>query len=300
MLYAATLLSLLITSNVLLAAPADVQAQTLQQLEQDIATLTSKEFYGRKTNTVGAKRAAKYLTERFASLGYAVQTQDFQYQGNFFQKAQARNIIATHSRTCHTCKLIILTAHYDHLGLRGNKLYPGANDNASGVAALLYLATHFADKPHHYQLMFVATDAEENGLHGSEYLVSTVNKDKIKLNINLDMLVVNTRKPRIYAFLDKHSLAKYQAVIKNLSNEQVTFIATSSSARLNRIFDSKINWLRASDHYSFAKADIPYIYFGVGLDKHHHQTTDSIAHIDFVLLTQVVEKIAAFIEQLTN
>lgn len=282
------------------ATLSTAQAFASTDLEQDVITLTSAQFAGRKTATQGAQLAADFIADRFVALGYSVNEQRFTYQSGLFGKATGRNIIATKNSHCEKCKKVIFTAHYDHLGQKGNRLYPGANDNASGVAALLYLAEHFAQSPLPYQLVFVATDAEENGLHGSEYLVSTLNKDEIKLNINLDMLVVNPRKPRIYAFLDNQSLAHYQADIKILSDEQLTFMVTSSSARLNRLFDLKVDWRRASDHYSFAKAGIPYIYFGIGHDKHHHQSTDTAAHIDFTLFEYAIAKIALFIEKLPS
>ncbi|QLE09847.1 M20/M25/M40 family metallo-hydrolase [Pseudoalteromonas shioyasakiensis] len=282
------------------ATLSTAQAFASTDLEQDVITLTSAQFAGRKTATQGAQLAAEFIADRFVALGYSVNEQRFTYQSGLFGKATGRNIIATKNSLCEKCKKVIFTAHYDHLGQKGNRLYPGANDNASGVAALLYLAEHFAQSPQPYQLVFVATDAEENGLHGSEYLVSTLNKDEIKLNINLDMLVVNPRKPRIYAFLDNQSLAHYQADIKILSDEQLTFMVTSSSARLNRLFDLKVDWRRASDHYSFAKAGIPYIYFGIGHDKHHHQSTDTAAHIDFTLFEYAIAKIALFIEKLPS
>ena len=296
--FARILQNLLITASAVLISIGQAFANT--DLEQDIITLTSAQFAGRKTNTEGAKLAADFIVERFVALGYSVNEQGFTYQSGFFGKATGRNIIASQNSRCENCKKVIFTAHYDHLGQKGSRLYPGANDNASGVAALLYLAKHFAQSPQPYQLVFVATDAEENGLHGSEYLVSTLNKDEIKLNINLDMLVVNPRKPRIYAFLDKQSLAQYQTDIKTLSDEHLTFMATSSSARLNRLFDLKVDWRRTSDHYSFAKAGIPYIYFGIGHDKHHHQSTDTAAHIDFTLFEYAMAKIALFIEKLPS
>ena len=296
--FARILQSLLITASAVLISIGQAFANT--DLEQDIITLTSAQFAGRKTNTKGSKLAADFIVERFVALGYSVNEQGFTYQSGFFGKAKGRNIIASQNSRCENCKKVIFTAHYDHLGQKGSRLYPGANDNASGVAALLYLAEHFAQSPQPYQLVFVATDAEENGLLGSEYLVSTLNKDEIKLNINLDMLVVNPRNPRIYVFLDKQSLAQYQTDIKTLSDEQLTFMATSSSARLNRLFDLKVDWRRASDHYSFAKAGIPYIYFGIGHDKHHHQSTDTAAHIDFTLFEYAMAKIALFIERLPS
>lgn len=288
----------MITASAALISTGHAFANT--NLVQDVITLTSPQFAGRKTNTEGAKLAADFIAERFVAQGYSVNEQIFTYQSGFFSEAVGRNIVAIKNSPCEKCKKIILTAHYDHLGQQGSRLYPGANDNASGVAALLYLADHFAQSPQRYQLVFAATDAEENGLHGSDYLVSTLDKNEIKLNINLDMLVVNPRRPRIYAFLDNQSLAHYQADIKALSDEQLTFMATSSSARLNRLFDLNVDWRKASDHYSFAKAKIPYIYFGIGHDKHHHQTTDTTEHINFTLFEAAMKKIALFIEKLAS
>lgn len=69
--------------------------------------------------------------------------------------------------------VIVITAHYDHLGLKAGKLHPGANDNASGVAALLYLSNALKVQSS-YGFVFVATDAEENGLHGSEHFAKTM------------------------------------------------------------------------------------------------------------------------------
>lgn len=288
----------LITTSLIYFCCFQVNASSQKQLEHDIATLTSNQFYGRKTNTVGAKRAAEYITQRFSDLGYQIQRQDFHYSGTFYQQPQASNIIAVQPNSCQSCKLIVLTAHYDHLGLQGSRLYPGANDNASGVAALLYIAAIFAEKTSPYKLVFVATDAEENGLHGSDYFVSTLNPSDVKLKINLDMLVVNQHKPRMIAFLNHQS--QYKNAINSLSDEKIRFIATSSSHYLNRLFDLKVNWLKASDHYSFAKADIPYIYFGMGHDKHHHQSTDTIAHINFDLYEHAIQKIAEFMDKLTD
>ncbi|WOC27399.1 M20/M25/M40 family metallo-hydrolase [Pseudoalteromonas sp. N1230-9] len=299
-LFAPTQLSSIITSCLLLLLSDKAVANAQTFLKKDITALTSSPFYGRKTNTLGAKRAGDFISERFSELNYNVRKQHFEYDAPFNQKRSGVNIIATQKTTCTNCKMIIFTAHYDHLGPTGSRYYPGANDNASGVAALLYLAHYLAHQTQQYNLVFVATDAEENGLHGSKYLVSTLNLSDIKLSINLDMLVVNKRKPRIYAYLDRQSSSQYKKALTMLSDKELTFIVSSSSARLNRLLGTNINWRKASDHYAFAKADIPFIYFGMGDDKHHHQVTDTLEHIDFQLYEQTILKIAKFVTYLTG
>ncbi len=105
---------------------------------------------------------------------------------------------------------IVIGAHYDHLGRMGaNTLFPGANDNASGVAMLLTLAEHFKMKPARYDIVFVAFAGEEAGLVGSEWFVvdKPIDLASIKLMLNLDILgtgddgimVVNaSEQPRVY------------------------------------------------------------------------------------------------------
>jgi len=83
----------LITASAVLISIGQAFANT--DLEQDIITLTSAQFAGRKTNTEGAKLAADFIVERFVALGYSVNEQGFTYQSGFFGKATGRNIIAS-------------------------------------------------------------------------------------------------------------------------------------------------------------------------------------------------------------
>ena len=96
----------------------------------------------------------------------------FEYQ-TFFTQENGANVVATAMAAEPTNRWRIIVAHYDHLGLSGSKIYHGADDNASGVAAMLAIAKHwqqqFALQPNtlpKVNLMFVATDAEEPGLYG--------------------------------------------------------------------------------------------------------------------------------------
>jgi len=86
---------------------------------------------------------------------------------------------------------VAFTAHYDHLGMMGSDaMFPGASDNASGTAMLLYLATYFAAHPQHYSMLFIAFSGEEAGLLGSKYYVGhqVVLDGRIKFLTNLDIM----------------------------------------------------------------------------------------------------------------
>ena len=86
--------------------------------------------------------------------------------------------------------MFVVSAHYDHLGIRDGVVYPGADDNASGVAVILEVAAYCQKNPFRRSIVFAAFDAEEGGLQGARVFVATppVPKERIALNVNLDMV----------------------------------------------------------------------------------------------------------------
>lgn len=100
------------------------------------------------------------------------------------------NVIGCTDKDSEKDSCIVLTAHYDHLGAMGDVFFPGANDNASGVAMLLSLAKFYAEHPARYPVVFIAFSGEEAGLLGSEYYVNhpLLPLRKIKFLINMDLL----------------------------------------------------------------------------------------------------------------
>ena len=272
---------------------------TEQQLFDDLLYLSSKPLQGRKTNTSGATETAKYISKRFESLGYQSQLQPFEYRSGFFSRSVGTNVIA--KLTTHNARApqLIITAHYDHLGKKGGKFFPGANDNASGVSALLFLAQHLKINTPDFNIVFVAMDAEENGLHGSQYYVSTLDASLPLLNINLDMLGVKKRTPTLYAFTSNKQKQGVKNLTSQVSTHTINVKVTSSSYHMNRLIKSdRIDWRKASDHYSFAQAGIGYIYFGMGDDKHHHKLSDIFSSIDQPLYLETVLYIEQFIRHL--
>lgn len=270
-----------------------------EQLIVDLTYLSSDTLQGRKTNTLGAAASAQFLQTRFNELGYNPELQSFTYSSGFFSKAEGKNIIARLTTDSKTKPWLVITAHYDHLGLKGGRHYPGANDNASGVSALLYLADSLRAKPPEFNVLFIATDAEENGLHGSQFFVSQLKVTAKVLNINLDMLALKTRDPTLYAFTSYKQKQKIIDLSTKVAKKDIKVRVSSSNKQMHRrIKNGRINWRKASDHYSFSKAGIPFIYFGMGYDKHHHKPSDTIENIDKTLYINTVIYIEKFIHQL--
>ena len=156
-------------------------------------------------------------------------------------------------------KSIIISAHYDHLGMMGKAIFPGANDNASGVAMLLSLANFFSDKSPKYNLVFIAFGAEEVGILGSKYYVENplFPLDDIKFVLNLD--IMGTGDEGI-------------TVVNGLLHKKQFKQLTSINKKQEYLSKIKIRGRAAnSDHYWFSQLGIPsfFIYTMGGIKAYH-------------------------------
>ncbi|MEM6230580.1 M28 family peptidase [Shewanella scandinavica] len=271
------------------------------ELQAIVTRLSSDEFEGRNTQTQGAAKSRDYIKQQFQGLGLQPWGADFivpfEYQ-TFFTQETGANVVATAMATEPTNRWRIIVAHYDHLGMSGSKIYHGADDNASGVAAMLAIAKHwqqqFALQPNtlpKVNLMFVATDAEEPGLYGSialvEQLKTSLPEATFELMLNLDMVSHPGRPYAIYLEGSRNFTQFTQ--FKPLLNQQNRLcIKLSHPKPVGRSIQST-DWLRASDHYSFHKANIPWLYFGVPTHPQYHTPEDTVATIDITFLAAVTE-----------
>lgn len=124
------------------------------------------------------------------SLGGLPQSYNVNINNKFEEKFKANNICGFVKGTQHPDSFIVITAHYDHLGGLGKNVYfPGANDNASGVALLLGLAKYYATHPQVYSMGFILFSGEEAGLLGSKYFTENplIPLNKIRFLINTDL-----------------------------------------------------------------------------------------------------------------
>ncbi len=270
-----------------------------KQLEKDIEHLASPTMQGRKTGTSGSLQAQQFISQRFQAAGLSPWqgsfSHPFEYQLNFSTKV-GTNIIAAHYARTDNRPWRIILAHYDHLGKKGNKIYHGADDNASGVTALLALADHIANQDDDINVLFVATDAEEPGLFGSYALVEQLSQpsspiaiNNIELTINLDMIGRPGRPHAIY-LEGRRNFDNYTTIKQTISAPLNLCIRTHRSPPAGRSIE-KIDWLRASDHYPFHQANVPWLYFGVPTHSDYHQASDTADKIDITFLAAVTESV---------
>lgn len=260
---------------------------------EHVKTLSSDYYSGRKLASQGNIDSQDYLVTSLKAHSIPAFKNHYRHsftKSGFFQSKQGTNIIGYIQGTHHQDKYIVLTAHYDHLGTIRNKIYNGADDNASGTAALLLYAKLLKDNPLKHSVILLFTDGEEVDLLGAKAFISQQKKllSHIKLNINLDM-IAGSKKTKKLRFLSKDLLKILSSQQRDELNQLQTYFKDNSNAQLTAGFRriksvgsnvNRANWLMASDHGVFSKAGIPFIYFGVGTHKNYHSELDDFDNIN--------------------
>ncbi len=281
---------------------------TLEQelVLQQLRVLSADDMAGREAPSKGYEKAKSFIIEQFKQQDLLAFKQYANYQQPFlFGSADVvgTNIIGYIAASKYVDKYLLLTAHYDHLGAKGKRVFNGANDNASGVIALLSLMKHFSITLPLYNLVFVATDAEESGLHGAKYLAKhlPIAKEQILLNINLDMIGDGGNRNTLY-FIHSNKTTDVKTTIKRVANEVRTeqFRVRKFRPFANRLSGSvrTVDWKNASDHAAFRRIGIPYLYFGTQVNKVYHTEKDDFARIDKDFFLASVLTIIKIVEQL--
>lgn len=245
------------------------------QLIEDLRFISSDETEGRRTGTEGNRIAREYLVERFEEAGAepfrGFFTHEFKFENRDGEEITGINIIGEIAGRSDS--MIVITAHYDHLGKRDSLIFNGADDDASGTAALLAYIDYFSQVQPDHTLVFAAFDAEEMGLQGARSLASdSVFLDKLKMNINLDMIAQND-KNEIYAVGTYH-YPMLKPILQEIDTEGLNLLFGHDDPE-----GELDDWTFASDHGPFHQQGVPFIYFGVDDHEHYHRHTDDFETI---------------------
>lgn len=247
--------------------------------------LSSDELKGRETLSEGNLAARKYLVNYFSTLGLESQYPDFQQKFSFENRREkklfedATNVVGFIAGSSSR-KLIVITAHYDHVGVgkkdnSGDSIFNGADDNASGTATLLALAEYFSKNRPEHSLIFAALDAEEMGLQGAKALVLDFPfpLDQILVNVNMDMVSRNDG-GEIYAS-GTHQNPHLKPILEKASFGQIPKLMFGHDTPNT----GSNNWTQSSDHGAFYDKGIPHIYFGVEDHEDYHKPSDEFKNI---------------------
>lgn len=270
-----------------------------EQLLDDLRFLSSDELEGRKTGTEGNRMAREFLLERFETLhlkpaGGQNFEQVFSHTNPRSNETfeEAVNLMGIIEGSENPETYIAITAHYDHLGVRDGEIYNGADDNASGTAALLAISEYFLKNQPSNSLLIIAFDAEEQGLAGARHFVSnpTLPLEQILMNVNMDM-ISNNFENELYAVGTHHYPFLKPYIDRVAENRPVTVTFGYDSDEWPQ------DWTMSSDHGPFHRAGIPFIYFGVEDHPHYHNPSDTFDNINPEFYIRAVETIIQTIEE---
>ena len=296
------------------AAVAPAASVDSARLLDDVRTLASAPYAGRRTGSDGSRKAQAFLQSRFEALGLrpfgAAYATPFSFThtsikglvmpGRPYRTAypSAVNYIGYIPGSARPERFIVVSVHYDHLGVKGGVLYPGADDNASGVAAMLAIASWFKAHPPRHSIVFAAFDGEELGLRGARAFVGALPfpKAQLALNLNLDMVSHNDSN-EIFAAGTSYTPALKPLVAQAAARNAVTVKLGHDRSQL--VAGSVEDWTGSSDHGPFHEAGVPFLYFGVEDHPDYHAPTDTFEHINqafFARVAALVVDVAATID----
>jgi len=270
-----------------------------EDLKEHLFLLSSDILEGRKTGEKRQKMAVNYFTAYYEHIGllapelYPDYTQTIPKE--YFEgksEAASKNVLAYIEGSEFPNEVVVISAHYDHLGMKGEEVYNGADDNASGSSAVMELAQSFqmakrkGNAPKR-SILFLHLTGEEIGLFGSQfYLENPVfSLENTVVDLNIDMVGRVDQKhmdKKEYIYLiGSNRLSKELHDISQQSNKKYTHLKLDYTYNDE---DDPNNFYERSDHYNFAKNNIPVIFYFNGNHSDYHRTTDTADKIDFELL----------------
>lgn len=274
-------------------------------LVDNLKYLSSDALKGRKPETKESAEARSFIKAQFKKLKLQSFGKDYELPFETSLKSgqtlKGTNVVGWIKAAGKSDKYIVISAHYDHVGIREEKIYNGTDDNASGTCALFALAEYFKNNKPQHNIIIAAFDAEEMGLQGAKAFVKNppVAADKIIADINMDMVARADNGelvacgtffyPQLKPFIEKVGDPEKVKIVYGHDDPDE--------------YKGEDNWTFSSDHGPFHTAKIPFIYFGVADHKDYHQPTDDFENVDsatYVACVRLVVRASAEIDKGLN
>ena len=258
--------------------PVKLAAELLKVTEEEL--LKDKDLLGQSVKPVNLKLKSAKLKAKVKVKETPVQTE---------------NVLGYVEGTDKKGEVIVLTAHYDHLGKEGDKIFYGADDDGSGTSALLELAQAFgkAKQEGHSprrSILIMPVTGEEKGLLGSEYYTDhpVFPLDSTVADLNIDMIgrldEAHENNPNYVYLIGSNKLSTDLHKISEEAN--TTYTHLDLDYKFNAPDDPNRFYYR-SDHYNFAKNKIPVIFYFNGTHADYHQATDTVDKILFAKMEKI-------------
>ena len=300
-------------------------------LKKHLTILASDSLEGRETGKKGQKMAAEYIANHFINIGIPPYKKNTYYQkfkvkskrhlckcddcdvnvvkkifGNR-KKIKGENVLGYIEGKDLKEEVIIITAHYDHLGKHDSLIFNGADDDASGTVAALEIAEAFMlakkeGKGPRRSILIMTVSGEEKGLLGSKYYTDhpVYPLEKTIANLNIDMIgrIGDFKKNPNYVYLIGSDMLSQE--LHDISEDiNKKHVGLELDYTFNKEDDPNRYYYR-SDHYNFAKNNIPVIFYFNGIHEDYHKPTDTIEKINFKKIQKITHLIFLTAWELAN
>ncbi|MDD8028846.1 MAG: M20/M25/M40 family metallo-hydrolase [Acidobacteriota bacterium] len=236
-------------------------------------------FQTRYASTAACENAGTFLYNRFVQLGLACEYETFTFS---WAQRQSRNIIATLPGKAVPNRVVIVCAHYDSISDEPETLAPGADDNASGTAAVLEIARVLAAAPLDYTVKFICFSAEEWGLYGSSFYAQRAKSrgERIVGVINMDMIsYTDSDDPLLEVYVNPAS--------RWLADQYLEAAEIYAPLAASKITDSSATWSDHSPFWDQGFAALCAIEESAGRNPYYHETTDTLDKLNMNYCTSV-------------
>ncbi len=262
-------------------APSVMHARLLD----DVRILAAEDMQGRDTGAPGGEMARNYIVGRLDGLGVVAppmgRLQPWEMQGRTRAGPKTYNgvnVIGLIPGTRVSNRYIVVTAHYDHVGTNAEgQVFNGADDNASGVATMLALAAELKRQAPQHSVLIVALDGEEHGLLGAKHFVEAppVPLTSIAMNLNFDMTARAETDGKLWV-TGTYQHPNFRPILEALPANGAVALAFGKDTPQDTGED---NWVEASDHGAFYRAQVPFLYLGVNYHADYHRPSDDFERI---------------------
>ncbi len=279
-LTAVAVTSVAVTSVTAHAQSAPLDAATAKLMGR-LAALSADSMEGRRAGTPGSARARSWIVAELSAIGAKPVGTTFEQRVVLPARAGAdtvgANIIARIPGAAHDGTVIVMSAHYDHLGVRNGAIYNGADDDASGCVALLTIAERLMKAPLQHDVILAFFDNEEGGMNGSKTFTASgvVPLTSIALDISLDMVARQDGKALWVSGLSHYPMLK-PVVDEAVKGSAIPIRLGHDTKDLPRGDD----WTNSSDHAAFHAKGVPFLYLGVEDHADYHKPGDDADKVD--------------------
>ncbi len=263
------------------------------RMMDELRFLSSDSLEGRRTGEPGSILARDFILAAFQEAGLTepeagfVQPFEFRGRRDTTQVTQGANVVGVVPGTDPEAGAFVLTAHFDHVGVRNGEVFNGADDNASGTVALLAMARYVVNNPLRHTVVFAAVDAEEMGLRGARAFVEAGWPEDIVLNINMDMVA---RSDSLLFAAGTYHYPQLRPILEGVSPRGAVILRFGHD---EPGVEGMADWTRSSDHGAFHARGIPFVYFGVEDHPDYHRATDDFEKVDPGFFLDAVRTILA-------